>query len=161
MNLQRAEMLMSDLMKYYGLTDWTFTFDRSLTRLGYCQHKIKAISLGKHATLVNSEVEVLNTAMHEIAHALVGSRHGHDAIWKAKTKEIGCTGERLGHIAVKAPHKYQMYCTDCNYIWKYYRKPTLGPCYIHKCSALLTRIGYTPDKPWVPVSSNLKVEALV
>ena len=32
--------------------------------------------------------------LHEIAHALVGRKHNHDAEWKAKAREIGCTGER-------------------------------------------------------------------
>jgi len=161
MNLKRAEMFALDLFKYYGLSDWTFTFDRSITRLGYCQHKIKTISLGKHATEVNSEEQVLNTLMHEIAHALVGGRHGHDNVWKVKAKEIGCTGDRLGNIAVKAPHKYLMYCVDCQKeLKRYYRKPKLGECWIHKCSALLKRIGHTYGQPWVPVASNLKVEVL-
>jgi hypothetical protein len=161
MNLSRAEMFAWDLMGYHGLYGWDFKFDHSITRLGFCQYRNLTISLSKHATSVNSEIQVLNTLLHEIAHALCGYGEGHGPMWKAKALEIGCDGNRLGHIAVKAPHKYQMSCLDCSYTWKYYRKPKLGPCYIHKCQKLLQRIGYTSDKPWVPVSSNLKVEALV
>ena len=163
MNLPQAENLACSLIAEHGLfgQGWSFRFDRSLTRLGLCSHRKRTISLGQHATLANDEIAVRNTILHEIAHALVGPNEGHGPIWKAKCLEIGGDGKRLGNISVKAPHKYQMYCLDCSYTWKYYRKPKVGPCYIHKCEKLLQRIGYTPDRSWVPVSSNLKVEVLM
>lgn len=161
MNLQSAELLATNLMQQHGLHDqgWGFRFDRSVTRLGYCNYRDRIISLGQHATLANDEAAVRLTILHEIAHALVcGIEKGHGPLWKAKCLAIGGNGQRLGHIAVKAPHKYHLYCMDCNYIWKYYRKPKLGPCYIHKCAKLLERIGYVQGQPWHPVASNLKVE---
>jgi hypothetical protein len=162
MNLPQAEDLVVGLMRQYGLfgQGWSFRFDRAVCRLGYCNYGKKRISLGQHATLVNDEVAVRLTILHEIAHALCGYGEGHGPVWEAKCLEIGGNGKRCGVITVKAPHKYQMYCVDCNYIWKYYRKPKLGPCYIHKCAKLLQRIGYTYDKPWVPVPSNLRVGVL-
>jgi predicted SprT family Zn-dependent metalloprotease len=165
MNLQRAEFLATELMRQHGLWDqrWSFKFDRSLTRLGYCNYRKRVISLGQHATLANDEVAVRNTILHEIAHALCGYGEGHGSVWKAKCLEIGGNGQRLGHIAAKAPHKYQISCNDCKVTWKYYRKPNrwiTHPNAVHKCSALLQRIGYTPDKPWTLVPSNLKVEVL-
>jgi hypothetical protein len=162
MNLAKALDLMFDLMRQHGVydQDWRPTFDRSVRRLGNCNYGKKIISLSQHATLVNDEAAVRLTILHEIAHALCGFHEGHGPVWKAKCLEIGGDGKRCGNIAVKAPHKYQMWCEDCRYTWKYYRRPKVGPCYIHKCQALLQRIGYTSDKPWVPVPSNLKVEAL-
>lgn len=162
MNLFSAEELAISLMTRHGLiwANWKFKFDRSVKRLGLCKHKEKIISLGQHATLVNDETAVRNTILHEIAHALVGSWEGHGPVWKAKAKEIGCNGDRLGNIAIKAPYKYQLSCNDCGYIWHYYRKPTLGPCYIHKCKKLLARIGFVTGQPWKPVNSNLFLEAL-
>jgi|SRR5579864_727360 len=162
MNLPQAEFLATELMRQHGLWEqrWSFKFDRSVRRLGNCNYGKKIISLGQHATLVNDEATVRNTILHEIAHALCGYDAGHGPIWRAKAVEIGCDGQRLGNIAKKAPHKYQMYCMDCNHTWMYYRRPKLGPCYIHKCEKLLNRIGYTHDTPWVPVASNLKVEVL-
>lgn len=162
MNLKQAESLATELMRQHGLWEqqWSFKFDRSVRRLGQCNHRKKIISLGQYATLVNDEVQVRNTIIHEIAHALCGSGEGHGLIWKAKCLAIGGNGERLGNIAVKAPHKYQMSCNDCNHIWKYYRKPRINSCDIHKCDALLERIGYIQGQPWQPVKSNLFVEAL-
>jgi predicted SprT family Zn-dependent metalloprotease len=149
-------------MNQHGLREqlWSFQFDRSVSRLGLCSHRKKTISLGTHATLVNDELAVRNTILHEIAHALVGVNHNHDAVWKAKAREIGCTGERLGNIAIKASPKYRLKCLDCQVSWAYYRKPKrwLHPNAVHKCPALLQRIGYTSDKPWMPVPSNLQLE---
>lgn len=123
MNLQRAQMIASDLMKYYlsPLQGWGFRFDHSLTRLGLCDHRNFRISLGRHATEVNSEEQVLMTIVHEIAHALVGSLHGHDDVWKAKAIELGHSGERCGKIAVKAPAKYSVTCHSCRSTWNLYR----------------------------------------
>lgn len=160
MNLHKAEFMATELMREHGLFDlrWSFKFDRSLTRLGYCQHRIKTISLSRHATLVNDEATVRNTCLHEIAHSLVGPQHGHDAVWRAKAKEIGCTGDRLGHIAVKAPYQYFLSCNDCgNLLRSYYRRPNLHPSSIHKCSSLIKRIGYVHGQPWAPVKTNLRL----
>ena len=121
MNLQRAQMMALDLMKHHRLTGWTFRFDSSLTRLGYTQHGPKIFSLGRYATEVNSEEQVLMTIVHEIAHALVGGHHGHDEVWRAKAIELGHDGKRCGNIAVKATPKAVVLCHSCNGTWNLYR----------------------------------------
>jgi predicted SprT family Zn-dependent metalloprotease len=121
MNLQRAQMMAEDLMRHYHLAGWAFRFDRSLMRLGYCESDIKRISLGRYATEVNSEEQVLMTIVHEIAHALVGGRHGHDEIWRAKAIELGHSGKRCGTIAVKPTPKAVVLCHSCNSTWNLYR----------------------------------------
>jgi len=123
MNLQRAQMMAEDLMKHYlsPLQGWGFDFDRSLTRLGYCSFRNWTIYLGKYATSVNSEEAVLGTILHEIAHALVGSRHGHDEVWRAKAIELGHDGKRCGNIAIKATPKAVVLCKSCMGTWNLYR----------------------------------------
>ena len=123
MNLQRAQMMAEDLMKHYlsPLQGWGFKFDRSLNRLGQCDHGNFTISLGRHATEVNSEEQVLMTIVHEIAHALVGGHHGHDGVWRAKAIELGHSGKRCGIIAVKAAPKAVVLCHGCNSTWNLYR----------------------------------------
>ena len=162
MNLNRAQDLALDLMYQHGITQqgWRFKFDRAVRRIGACHHRTKRISLSQYATSVNDEVAVRNTILHEIAHAICGFSEGHGPVWKAKCLEIGGDGNRLGSIAVRAPHKWQIKCSDCGYIWKRYRRPHIGFCHIHKCQKLLQRIGYVPTQPWRPVESNLRVEAL-
>lgn len=121
MDLKRAQTMAVDLMQHYNLLNWKFNFDRSVTRLGLCQHYRRIISLGSYATSVNGEEQVLNTILHEIAHALVGSTHGHDSVWYSKATELGCNGKRCGNIAVKAPSKYRIFCGGCNGTWNIYR----------------------------------------
>jgi hypothetical protein len=121
MDLNKAAMMARDAMNFHGLHDWHFKFDRSLTRLGYCQHRIKTISLGRHATEVNDEEKVRLTVIHEIAHALVGGQHGHDEVWRTKAIELGHSGERCGTIVIKATPKAVVMCRSCLYTWNLYR----------------------------------------
>lgn len=34
----------------------------------------------------------MDTVAHEVAHALVGPAHGHDAVWRRKAVELGGSG---------------------------------------------------------------------
>ena len=96
MDINAAKKIAIELMKKHGLTKnyWTFKFDNAKRRFGYCYSLRKTISLSRPITELNTEKEVRNTILHEIAHALVGCEHGHDIIWKTKALEIGCTGDR-------------------------------------------------------------------
>ena len=82
------------LLREHGLDDWTIVADRAKTRAGVCRFPRRQIGLSAPITRLHDEAEVLDTILHEIAHALVGPQHGHDAVWKAKAREIGCSGER-------------------------------------------------------------------
>ena len=55
------------------------------------------MAAGFAATADDAEIE--DTLLHEIAHALVGRRHHHDAVWRAKAREIGCTGQRCHSVS--------------------------------------------------------------
>ena len=89
-------MLAIELINKYGLLDsgWYFEFDNAKRRFGCCHHDKKKITLSNHLTLLREESFVRNTILHEIAHALVGGRNGHNHIWRAKAIEIGCNGNR-------------------------------------------------------------------
>ena len=82
------------LLRDHGLDDWTIVADRAKTRAGVCRFGRRQIGLSAPITALHSEEEVLDTILHEVAHALVGPQHGHDAVWRAKAKEVGCSGER-------------------------------------------------------------------
>ena len=49
------------------------------------------------------EAEIEDTLLHEIAHALVGRRHHHDAVWQAKAREIGCSARRCHDVSFSEP----------------------------------------------------------
>lgn len=82
---------------------WTFGFDLATTRAGVCRYRDKRIDLSVSYCLAASPEEVEDTILHEIAHAIVGPQHNHDAVWKAKAREIGCAGERCHRVQHSAP----------------------------------------------------------
>lgn len=98
MDLRAALALGRELLDHHGLQDWVIQLDRAKTRAGVCRPRTRTISLSGHLTRLHPEAEVRDTILHEIAHALVGARHGHDAVWRAKALEIGCSGERCSSV---------------------------------------------------------------
>ncbi len=95
MNLQRAETLCNELMKVHGidLIGYRFEWLRAKRKSGHCNYTRKRIGLSKPLTELADEVDVKDTILHEIAHALCPN-HGHDHIWQMKAREIGCNGFR-------------------------------------------------------------------
>jgi predicted SprT family Zn-dependent metalloprotease len=115
MNLQDAKNLAIELMDKHGLLDmiWYFEFDNAKRRFGSCNHTYKRITLSKSLVVLNDEARVKNTILHEIAHALVGPKHGHDFVWKRKAWEIGCDGNRC-YSSVKVTQPQSKYIAECN-----------------------------------------------
>lgn len=130
MNVITAIQLAHELMNTHGIYQrgWRFKFDNSKRRFGCCNHTHKIISLSRELTILNSEARVKNTLLHEIAHALVGSGHGHDHVWRAKAIEIGCDGERCyssEHVNA-AESKYKAVCQGCGREYRRHRKPKMN-----------------------------------
>ena len=127
MELSRASFLAINLMEKHGLTNqgWRFKFDNARRRFGVCKYRSKLICLSQHLVALNNEARVTDTILHEIAHALVGSNHGHDRVWRAKAIKIGCNGERCYNSAeVATPQsKYIAICVGCGYTHKKHRTP--------------------------------------
>lgn len=94
MDLDDAARLARALMADHGLRGWSLVFDRAKRRAGICRYDRREIGLSAPLTLLHDETDVRDTVLHEIAHALVGVRHGHDAVWRATARRIGCSGER-------------------------------------------------------------------
>ena len=97
MVLERELKQMTEKAMYdHGLIQdgWKFAYGRGKKTFGTCSFGKKEIRISKHLARVNTPERVKMTILHEIAHALVGRFHGHDAVWKAKCIEIGGNGER-------------------------------------------------------------------
>jgi predicted SprT family Zn-dependent metalloprotease len=123
MILKDANALAQQLMSEHGLSHWHFEFDRAVRRFGFCMYGIRTITLSKRFTLLNFEPEVRNTILHEIAHALVGPNPGHDGVWKAKAKELGCNGSRCCDRSVVAPStKWIAECPVCRRVVRRHRR---------------------------------------
>lgn len=116
---QRMESILrlaQDLMHEHGLKRWRFAFDHSTRRAGCCNYRDKLISISFELARNASDADIRDTLLHEIAHALVGKKHHHDAVWKRTAKEIGCSGERC-HRLVFSPPRYHVTCE--NRCWKH------------------------------------------
>ena len=101
--LPQIAALAADLMAQHqgrgGLSKaWRFGFDLAPARAGVCNYTEKRIRLSVTYCLRATRAEIADTVLHEIAHAIVGPRHHHDAVWKAKAQEIGCQGERCHRV---------------------------------------------------------------
>jgi hypothetical protein len=94
MDLTDAAALGRRLLDQQGLDDWTLVFDRAKRRAGVCRSSRREIGLSAPLTALHPETEVRDTILHEIAHALVGPQHGHDDVWRATARRLGCSGER-------------------------------------------------------------------
>ena len=135
MTLQEAKTLALELMSEHGLTydGWRFEFDNARRRAGVCMYYSKTISLSKYLLPYMKDDKVKDTLLHEIAHAMVGSRHGHDRVWQRQAIAIGCNGARCydaetefheGAIEeLAAQSKYSMTCSSCGYTVAKHRKP--------------------------------------
>jgi hypothetical protein len=112
-------------MLEHGLIEngWFFSFDRAKKRLGACHHDRKMITMSRHLTVGQTYEQIKNTVLHEIAHALVGPKHGHDAVWKTKAIEIGCDGERCGQANEGVAYRWVGRCWDCDYSVGFHRAP--------------------------------------
>ncbi|MFQ6170449.1 SprT-like domain-containing protein [Oryzobacter sp. R7] len=164
MEVTRALTLGRRLLREHGLDDWTIVADRAKTRAGVCRFGRRQIGISAPITTLHDESEVLDTILHEIAHALVGPEHGHDGVWRAKALEIGCSGERCvstdsprvpGDWVGRCPAGHEksrhraptrlMSCGQCSrrfdarylFTWSYRGRPaSLPPSYAAQLAAL-------------------------
>jgi len=113
--------LANQLMSEHGLivTDdpdrsWSFRMTDRKRSLGTCFHSEKAIGYSKYF-LDEPEDQIVDTILHEIAHALVGSGHGHDDTWKRMCIRVGANPERLVEEVVSKPkYNFVIKCVNPN-----------------------------------------------
>ena len=121
MELSKASQLVHNKLVEHELYLWRFEFDNAKRRFGRCNCTKKLITLSRHLVQLNDEATVLETILHEIAHALVGPGHGHDHVWRRKAIEIGSNGQRCyskNEVNI-VKGKYEGTCINCGD--KYYR----------------------------------------
>jgi predicted SprT family Zn-dependent metalloprotease len=117
MQLAEAEKLAIALMQRHGLLpQWKFAFDRAVRRFGCCNERKKLITLSARLTELNSEYEVRDTILHEIAHALVGVRAKHGRKWRQMASLVGCNARSCyGDEVRQPPGKFIGRCPTCGY----------------------------------------------
>ncbi|RZO46162.1 MAG: transcription elongation protein SprT [Proteobacteria bacterium] len=113
MELSGVRLLADRLLNEHELFEkgWSFSFDRAKRRAGSCKFSKKEITLARAYAEQEDFKEIKNTILHEIAHALVGPKHGHNEIWRQKALEIGCDAERCHYVVFSKP-KYKLTCIN-------------------------------------------------
>lgn len=101
--LKKREMICRDIMKYHGISDrFTLSFDARMTdKLGLCKCRVHGegiikgeIILSKHHVEMDSENDVIETILHEIAHAITPGAQ-HTRIWAETSISIGGDGKAI------------------------------------------------------------------
>jgi predicted SprT family Zn-dependent metalloprotease len=123
-------------LKKWGLTgshnnDWCFVWDlKAVRRYGQCRYSKKEIGVTKVLANLNTIEESKDVVLHEIAHALTGPGHGHDAAWKRMCVRVGAkpercyTSEHQGGNVKTAKGKYKLINKDTGEVYRYYyRRP--------------------------------------
>lgn len=157
MDLAKAEEAARAWIKYYGLTGWRFAFNDRKRSLGVCKYPRGGgpgiIELNRGWTETAEPHDVLDTIKHECAHALVGPGHGHDHVWKAMCRKIGCTPSARADESVSGEidtsgAKFFAECGSCEQKFHVYRKPKrLVGHFCKKCGPDFGKITWQPMTP--------------
>ena len=86
-----AELLERHLNPAAPATWWRFRFATATGQAGVCRHDTRTIALSVSFVLQAACDDIRDTLLHEVAHAIVGAGHGHDAVWRTAARRIGCT----------------------------------------------------------------------
>ena len=138
MTLFETQTLAKTLLRQHGLLDWKFRFDRARRRFGSCSVRRKTITLSRAITMMNSDEQIRDTILHEIAHALTPG-DGHGSRWKAMCVKIGakperCFTEKEVVVPPRREAPYLIGCKQCNW-WSDRRKITRSRLLCRKCRA--------------------------
>lgn len=111
MDLRDAFALAEHLLDEHDLHGWSVAYDTAKNRAGVCRFADRVLGLSAPLTALHDEVEVRDTILHEIAHALAGPAHGHDAHWRRVATGIGCSGRRC--VPAEAPRVQHAWVGVC------------------------------------------------
>ncbi len=147
MDILEANHLAHLLIGKHRLDGWTFRLNNGRRQLGLCREDRKSIELSRHYVLRNEREHVMDTLLHEIAHALVGTRHGHDSVWKEMCATLGCTARSCETSAVMPDGKWKAQCPSCRKIYSQHRRPRYSRgLYCRHCGPELGRLLFNNDE---------------
>jgi len=111
---------------------WKFEFSKHKTCAGMCYGWRKLIVLSGYYVEHNSDEEIINTMLHEIAHALAPECEHHGKVWRAIFRDLLIKYNQPVNVSrcydsqkVKMPKgKYLLYCTEtwCGKKWERHKK---------------------------------------
>ena len=151
--LAQVAVVAERLMSRHGLKGWSFQFEDASKQAGVCIFGLKVIGLSRLYCLHATDPQVRDTILHEIAHALVGRKHNHDAAWKAVARSIGCTGDRC-HTVQFAPPRYIARCGACG--WAIKRNVRRRGAICKACRTPVSYMTYTRKRWMLATSASAK-----
>ena len=99
-DLERVRTWANALIALHLEPGWTFGFDNAKTRAGLCNYTAKRITVSKYLAARYDDDEIHQVLLHEVAHAMAGTKAGHGAQWRAVGRQIGYVGKRLHDGAI-------------------------------------------------------------
>ena len=102
---------------------WTFSFDNAKTRAGQCDYAAHRITVSRYLAARYGDDEVHQILLHEIAHALAGSRSGHGTRWRQIASGLGYEGSRLHSGAIASELAPWIGACPAGHTHYRYRKP--------------------------------------
>lgn len=112
---------------------WSFGFDNAKTRAGLCSYTNKRITVSRHLASRYEDDEIHQVLLHEVAHALAGTRAGHGVQWKVVAADLGYVGERLHDGAIANDLAPWVGTCPAGHVHYRYKRPT-RPLACGKCS---------------------------
>ena len=94
-DLERVKKWANALIALHLDPTWTFAFDNAKTRAGLCNYTDRRISVSRYLAARYEDDDIHQILLHEVAHAMAGTRAGHGPRWKSVAKELGYEGKRL------------------------------------------------------------------
>lgn len=137
MDLDRLQALALGELRKHNLAGWTFGFADTKRRLGVCKYRQKRIEISAYYALHTPDAAVLDTLLHEIAHAIAGPAARHGPAWKAVAIRLGATPKACDDSpeTVVKPGDWQTTCPACQRTHHRYRRPRSLTGYRCKCRA--------------------------
>lgn len=119
-HLYEVRQMANSLLNRYHLEGWRIEWDRATRRAGQCRYQSKTISLSAPLMSIWETAHCRDTILHEIAHALVGPGHGHDAEWRSMCVTVGADPTRTwGHNGeAHVQHKWEGTCRNGHVVYR-------------------------------------------
>jgi predicted SprT family Zn-dependent metalloprotease len=158
MDLQELADIAGRELSKHGLHGWTFVLGSTKRRLGACKYRTKRIEIAEYHARNNPAETVLDTLLHEIAHAIAGSAARHGPVWKAIAARLGARPVACDDSdeTVVKPGDWQAKCPACAKTFHLYKRPRSLSGYRCKCKArsplIFEFMGDPAHKPAVPMT---------
>lgn len=133
MTHEEAFRLARQLFHRHNLFTFEFGLDNARRRRGLCTHphggRPGRITLSRHFVASARPEAVRGVLLHEIAHALVGPGHGHDAVWRAMCRAIGGDTAVCARTEGMPLGPWRAVCRGCGQVRSRFRRPMANRAY--------------------------------